>query len=293
MRTFEDAGDQLRQLADAMAHIVLAPIAPLWRSGSQAAREAREDATYAGPWGGRPMTDAIKSGMFPLELAHDHLLGMAALLPLPDVMTAPITLSRTVSTACARSHWQLDPSADARERLRRSVNVSLESLAERAQLFDSDSESYVALAAEAQTIVDTASHHGFAVKTERPRHGGSWRLHFLDDKVPSEMALARQLHSTSSRFANSQFRLGSAAVHAQAHGLALLNLAPGGPGPGGILRVDLAALAAHTAGAVLAVFKAGLRALEFAGVPTYRWERVGLPILQAWEQGMRKALPGQ
>ncbi|MGY1609379.1 hypothetical protein [Geodermatophilus sp. SYSU D00700] len=287
MRSFDEAGQGLRRLADAMSELVLAPDAPPWRSNSRAAREAREEATYAGPWGEQPFRDAVIAGNLPLEVAHSHLLSMAILFPLDDVLTAPVTLGRTVSAACARSYWLLDPAADARERLRRTMNVRLATIAEAAELQPNDIDSQARYREISRAVTQTAATHDFVVRTERARPGRAWQLEYLEDKVPSEMALGRALLGDNDKYSDRQYRLGSAAVHAQSHALDLLDLRLNDADGQGGLRVDLRALLAHTAGAVLGVYKAGMRAMEHAGVPTYRWERIGTSILLSWRDGMR------
>ncbi len=295
MRSFEEAGGQLRRLATALYDLVLKDYGPPWVEGSRVAEEVKEDPAYRGRWGTRPVQDATMSAHVALVLAHDHLVGMAHLFAAKHTLATPITLGRTVVVACGRAYWQLDPSIDARERLRRAMNVQLASYAERGNLIGPEqTKSRDKLVSQILSITQTAPLHGFDVQTEKARKGQAMPLRYLGTRLPSEMLMAHELlaDGEDDALGRTIYRVASAVVHAQPHTLGLLNFQPDGPRVDGVgaaaMSLSLPSLTSYTGGAVIGVYNAASRALAHAGLSVRAWDRAALPILRKWGETMRQ-----
>ncbi|GHE07015.1 hypothetical protein [Klenkia taihuensis] len=295
MDSFEEAGSQLRNLANAFYELVMKDYGPPWAASSRVLREVQENPYYRGRWGTRPVQDATMSAHAALVLAHDHLVGMAHLFSAKHTLTTPVTLARTVMVAAARAYWQFDPGITVRERVRRAMNVQLASYQERDNLLGpAQSQARDKLVSQVLAITQTAARHGFTVMTDRPRYGQLAPLRFLDAKLPHEMKMVHEMlaDDESDELGRTVYRVASAVVHAQPHTLGLLNFQRNGRPVDGVgaaeMSVSLQALTTYTGGAVLGVYNSAGRALDHAGLATRAWERAALPVLRKWGETMNR-----
>jgi hypothetical protein len=287
---FKRTAGRVRQIVQAMDDLVMG-IGPKWRPGSRIAEEVTEDPRYAGRWGSRPVQDATMAAVSALALAEDHLAGMARLIEGPGAVTTPITLARTVLAASARAFWLLDPAIDGRERLRRAMNLQLDSYRERSGLLeDSTGPQHARLVMLNLAITQTAPHHGFEVHRDKRGPKGLWPKTWLgDDKPPpSEMQLVEQLlHVEGEKGIGTRaYRYASAVAHAQPHGLGMVQTAVlSAPVDGvshGRIGITLGQLANYTAPAIFGIHLACQRARDHAGLPVQAWDRAVQPALRWW-----------
>ena len=290
---FERAADAISQLVRALDEQVMT-LGPPWPAGSRVASEVVDDPLFAGRWGTRPVQDATMSGLLALHIAEDHLIGIAALILAPDTVFTPLTLSRTVLAASARSYWVLDPAIAGRERLRRAMNVQLQSYRERSGLLDDGpSEDRDRLARLTLQIVQTAPKHGFVMGKGRPGRSRLWPERWLDERIPSEMQMVEQLLRAEGEagIGNLAYRSASAIVHAQPHGVGMLTIEASGPSVNGVspgrIGISIATLTRYLAAAVFGVHLAGRRAVNHAGQSIADWDRAVQPALQTWAELMR------
>jgi len=285
---FVQATGAVRMLTTAMDSLVM-PVGPPWPTGSRIAREVAEDVVYTGRWGTRPIQDAALDARAALLVAEDHLLGIAALIEAPDIVAAPLSLGRTVLAAAARAFWQLDPDIDARERLRRAMNVRLHSYRERSGLLEhEDVRDRERLGRLLLDIIQTAPRHGFEVKQGKAGPGGLWPLRWLDEPLPKEMQLVERLfHGLGEqRTGTLAYRYGSAVVHAQPHGLGMLEARVESAAVDGVVsgRVGITSqqLARYLVGPLFGVHLACQRFVEHVGGRVRTWDRAVQPALRTW-----------
>lgn len=288
---FKRAAGCVYKIVQAMDDLVMG-VGPKWKAGSRIATEAAEDPQYAGRWGTRPVQDATMAAISALALAEDHLAGMARLIEGPGAVTAPITLARTVLAASARAFWLLDPSIDGRERLRRALNLQLDSYRERSGLLeDTTGPEHARLVMLKLAITQTAPHHGFEVHRDTRGPKGLWPKTWLGEAKkapPGEMQLVEQLlHVEGEKGIGTRaYRYASAIAHAQPHGLGMVETAVlSAPVDGvshGRIGINIGQLANYTAPAIFGVHLACQRLRDHAALSVRTWDRAVQPALRWW-----------
>ncbi|MFJ3673990.1 hypothetical protein ACIPSE_46900 [Streptomyces sp. NPDC090106] len=150
----------------------------------------------------------------------DHLDSLAVLFKSPGGITASHTLARAALDIAIGPWFLLEPGIGGRERVRRYMNLRLQSLKEQTQLETGHSDTAIREHAEGRIaqIVDTARVHGFDVRRERDRY----KPPHLGAQMPSTTSLAPEIIAPGVPVLGALFwRLGSAVAHGQQHGLTM------------------------------------------------------------------------
>lgn len=119
---FVDLAQALDGFCDAFRAGVSAHRVPL--DGSPALNEAQGE-PYAGEWGSEPSLQIFGTVYMTAWACIDHLASLATILRAGRGVAASFTLARGACEAAATACYLADPAADARERLRRSMNAHL------------------------------------------------------------------------------------------------------------------------------------------------------------------------
>ena len=296
MQSFEEAREQLLRLAHAMSPFI-GEHAPVWTPDSPAAAECATDAAFADSWGERPVQQVLVLAHTLLYHVQDHLMGLAHLCAAGDVVLAPLSLTRPLLTSCGRGHYLLAPDVPVLERLRRGMNLLLDSYVEQANLSgDRTSPGYQHCVRRLYAIRYSAARVGLQETPERRRRGQRHLpARWLGDRPPSEMALVADLledveDDVPGGTGRLLYRMGSAFVHAQPHALAMM-LQESEPTPmpevyAARVGVSLQSLATWTAGGVYGTHLVMARAAEHFGWDRRRWNEQALPVLAAWRTSL-------
>lgn len=297
--TFDDLAVATEVVCEAAKEHVLT-VGPPWAGRSEAATDTRQERRYRDTWGANPQQDAIMRALMSLGHGVDHLIGMSYLFNAPEVAHGPVTLSRTVVSASSRAYWLLAPGIGARERLRRGMNVRLESLAEQLRVVhgvERWAASADKLRDQVAAITSSATRHDFDVQFGRKVAGVV--QHYLDPKMPSEMELAGLLPIAGNGFdpALTHYRLASASVHAQPHSIGLVTLERAGRTIDGVTPmqsiVSLANTAVWCGPAVVSFYVACTQALQIVGGPLSEFRADAAPGMITWRAALREAAPAR
>jgi hypothetical protein len=212
-----------------------------------------------------------------LSHAQDHLQAMSILADAPGTVMTSFSLVRPVLSSTARVTYLLDPAASAQERLRRGMNLQLESYTEQRNLstggLNAESERATAHFAERiRQILQGAREHHLRFSQPKQRSDRPPSVPWLGTPQPREMQLVRQVlseledvHGVGAMV----YRLASASVHGQPHAMSMLTRR--------MLREDapevvlaefglpLRTFVLVCSAPVLAVHKAALTATAYAG----------------------------
>ncbi|MBB5109153.1 hypothetical protein [Streptomyces spectabilis] len=186
---------------------------------SPAEEECKRDA-LAGSWGAQPVRDANIAPLAAVSVVLDHLDSLGILFKSSGGITASHTIARAVLDIAIGPWFLLEPGIGERERVRRYMNLRLESLKEQTQLETGSPATAMRQHAEDRIalILDAARLHGFDVRRERDRY----KPPHLGAQVPSTTSLASKIVAPNDPVLGALFwRLGSAVAHGQQHGLTM------------------------------------------------------------------------
>jgi hypothetical protein len=153
----------------------------------------------------------------------DHLHGLGILFA-SETVTATHTVARSALDIAIAPWFLLEPGIEARERIRRYMNLRLLRLKEQTMIAPGDSKDPAAerFRQHAPRLVDriarTARNHGFTVKTSKSRYKP---VHLTPD-MPSTTMLAQEIVDPGgSSLGSMMWRINSTVAHGQLHGLGL------------------------------------------------------------------------
>lgn len=192
-----------------------------WPDSIVARERARED-EFARLPRTHPVMDATIQPLMYLGSSQDHLTALAATMCTEGTVMAYMTLLRTqlVGAGCAR--YLADPKIELRERMRRWINVHLDSLTEQMHLVGADDvPAFEALSDERKAIVDGARALGWSpivAPSPMNRWPKDW---YVGDKPLGEGELIDRVlpQSDKTRIGHRLYRLLSATSHVQPHGM--------------------------------------------------------------------------
>lgn len=190
-----------------------------WIASSKAESECADE-TLADEWGEYPCRDAWISAHTAANAGLDHLRALAVLLSADGVVLALSTTARGALEAFAAAHHLVAPDiADARERVRRYMNMRLASLKDSLRQFPTgSSEPELRASREHVTnrigrVTGSARRQGFNVR--RTKRG----VQYLDREPPSITRLCDAAVSDTPRLGALYYSQLSAVAHARPHGL--------------------------------------------------------------------------
>jgi hypothetical protein len=237
-----------------------------------------------------------------LSHAQDHLQAMAVLADAADTVMASFSLVRSILSSAARVAYLLEPEVTVRERLRRGMNLQLESYIEQGYIASGGENEQVRRAAShfgerIDGILRGARQHDFHVSTPPKR---SHRAPHIGAPHPKEMELVQQVLSDADNqlgidIGRLVYRLSSASVHGQPHAMSMLvhrvvrRDAPQVAMAEFSLPLDTFVLFGSSA--VLAVHQAALLTLAYAGLPASVWQDVAQPVLRTWQASIHAYAP--
>ncbi len=293
IQTFEEAAAQVRRLAQGMDYFV-SEREPMWSPDSPAEAECAQH-TFRDSWGDQPVQAALLLNHVFLVHMQDHLLALAALFETPEVLLAPMSLTRPILTAAATSFYLLEPGIDVRERLRRGTNVQLASYVERTNMAPTKAgEDYAHYAGRVLAIRASAGRHGYVVNRARNRRGGvHLQPQWLGDRPPSEMALVHALlGDVEGGPGRLLYRMSSAFVHGQPHAVVMMlhPQATDSPLRAGVgmarLGASVAQMATWSVGTIYGVHLAMERMCMHLGWEAERWHGPAISVLRQWRATM-------
>lgn len=261
---------------------------PLARPGSRAATEA-DDRSFDDVWGTATVA-LLHEPAVRLTGASDHVAALAALTREPSVVLSIATLARPTLEQLAPLYWLYDPQIDVRERVRRRLNLRLESLVEQHNIAATlTPAARDEVAKQILEIKAAAGRHGFQYQRTKPRAKGVLGARYLDHRLPSDAQLIAgvvELTDSGDRFGRLVHRLTSAVTHGQTHGLLpfLLDRMPSDE-PGiskASVGITMGMYASLTGAVVLAANVTVQRLSAHFGWPTDQWNDVAQPAISDW-----------
>lgn len=186
---------------------------------SPASAECQRD-TLAGTWGAHPVRDANIAPLSYVFVLFDHLDSLATLFRSPGGLMASHTLARSVLDIAVGPWYLLEPDIGERERVRRHMNVRLESLKEQSQFETGTTRTAIRdhAAERIAHITQAARAQGFEVR----REGDRYKPPFLEPKIKTTTALVAEMIAPEEPTLGPLFwRLGSAVAHGQQHGITM------------------------------------------------------------------------
>jgi hypothetical protein len=236
------------------------------RPGSIAAHEF-EDSSHSDTWGTRSLLDAwLWSGVLRTH-ATDHFIGMAATIDAPDTVLSTVSLLRPALLALARSYYLTDTSLAPVERIRRSMNLRLESLTERINLAVGDDAEREACRIQIHEIKVAASRARLPFNRSNRRLAvGLRKPCWLGAEPPRDLRLLEALiddendepgYSPSGQI----FRVSSAVIHAQSHGSSAFWYPSDEPSIDGVSTIQLGIDSRHLATLVGSALLASLKVM--------------------------------
>lgn len=110
-----------------------------WPDSISSRERAREQEFEPLPFE-HPMAHVQLAPLQYLAVSQDHLTAIAAVVRTTGTVMAPLTLQRTQLIAAGWASYIADPSIEARERVRRTMNAYLESTTEQMRMVGCDDE---------------------------------------------------------------------------------------------------------------------------------------------------------
>ncbi|MEV7082439.1 hypothetical protein AB0N88_28505 [Streptomyces sp. NPDC093516] len=166
------------------------------------------------------MRDANIAPLTAVSAVLDHLDSLGVLFKSPGGITASHTIARAALDIAIGPWFLLEPGIGERERVRRYMNLRLQSLKEQTQLETGTPDTGIRQHAEDRiaSITAAARLHGFDVRRERDRY----KPPHLGAQMPSTTSLAPEIVAPNVPALGALFwRLGSAVAHGQQHGLTM------------------------------------------------------------------------
>jgi hypothetical protein len=266
--------------------------------GSPAEAESALTAEFTDDQFYNPVQHVALRGHHALIAAVDHMLGVAACIEAEDVVFATVSLVRPIVTAAGMSYHIFEPGIDVRERLRRGLNVELESVREQLNSFDRKSapDAWEEIAITRHRYIVWGRAHGYERQRRKERFGEA-RYWLVDgdraNPAPSDMKLAKDVLAEvgDGELGHTVYRFASAFIHSQSHAFsfflrAAMQYDPQVPDvvPLGISLQDLTTWLMV---AVFAVRTAVARCGAYFAWDLAKWETVVGPILADWVQALR------
>lgn len=284
--------DDLDQIADVLRRYL--ELNPIWTDTSLAASDkTREDQFSSLPFQ-HPMSTALAHPVMALGQAVDHLAALAAIVRTERTALAMHTVIRPILVAAGIACYVADPAIDTKERMRRAVNIELQSDTEMMHLcegrYPKQLEQYDRRRRE---IVKGARQiwRVNAPESKKPKKG---RVRVLDWYVgdrpsPGDMGFVRKAHSyvAAEEIADVVYRLMSASTHAQPH--ALLTFLQRDQAEYHELGYAAAALGTSTRALMIwllapttALWGAVVNCTELYAWDPQPWRSVAIPRMVAW-----------
>lgn len=266
--------------------------------GSPAEADSALAATFTDDQFHDPVRHIALRGHHALIAAVDHMLGIAACIDAEDVVFATVSLVRPIVTAAGMSYHIFEPGIDLRERLRRGLNVELESIREQLNSFDKESlpEAWQEIAITRYQYLVWGRAHGYGQRRKKERNGEARYWLVEGDRTnpaPSDMKLAKDVLAEvgDGELGHTVYRFASSFIHSQSHAFsfflrAAMQYDPQVPDvvPLGISLHDLIT---WLLAAVLAVHTAVARCGAYFAWELKKWKAMVHPILADWAQTLR------
>lgn len=279
----------LRLTAKTVRDYVL--IDPLPWPNSISAREEQQADQFAALPLSHPMKHTLLLPLQYLSSSADHLTAAAAIIDAPDTIMALFTVLRTQVAGASYAAFVGDPTIGFKERVRRMLNVELESRTEQMRLIGRTSperiDHYDRLDQERKNIKSAAAKLGWKVVGEDTPKDKAWPKDWFVTPQDKEMNVVKALLQEQDvpNGANvTMYRYLSGVTHVQPHGLRSLIIREHS-----VTNGDGSALAAIgvTAQALLTLGLASVGALSVAmdrcaalyGWPVEPWQRDVVPFL--------------
>jgi hypothetical protein len=158
-----------------------------------------------------------------LGSSQDHLVAMAAAIRTPMTVMATLTLLRTQVVGAAYPVYLADPGIGQRERVRRAMNVYLDSTTEQMRLIGhDDTDEYDRLAERRRQIAVGARALGWTVNRPEAGRSGWPKDWWIGTRPPTEMALVESMLgdvASEDRVGHTLYRYLCSVSHVQPHGL--------------------------------------------------------------------------
>lgn len=283
---FEEFARDIRRLAIALTNVSAQPI----RHDSQAKRDLG-DHRYDGTWGELGREVSYRAGIY-FMLATDHLRAVAALTLTDRIVMAQFTAARGALEALAHLYWLYDPAVTFEERIRRHLNLRLESAAEMMNLLsDRDHEAVPSVPAE--TTIDEIRSSAFLLP-QFTYHAPSSRNGFtgpgrLGERLPRIMTLIDemvQMEEGGVPFGRLIYRYYSSIAHAGDHTIGNWVMASNPTAVEGVVHARFGITLQRAALWLLPLLIATNSAVERVGL--YRgwnlsiWSRIHLEVSGRW-----------
>lgn len=261
-----------------------------WPDSISSRERAREQEFEPLPFE-HPMAHVQLAPLQYLAVSQDHLTAIAAVVRTTGTVMAPLTLQRTQLIAAGWASYIADPSIEARERVRRTMNAYLESTTEQMRMVGCDDEEsakgFDQLDRCRREVIRGAKQLGWrANMPETPKLKARPKDWWIGDKPPTEMALLDSMlgdTTLNDRVGHTLYRYLSATSHAQPHALAWFvdreQIVSRGDGSAiAPIRMDermLVTLAMTSVGVLTIAMD---KCIGLYGWPAHRWQRDVTPI---------------
>lgn len=259
---------------------------PPYPQNCGASTDSFRDRHYRTSWAQQPAAKCLNFSAKYLQIARDHLYGMATVLDAGTSLLSAQSIGRTVLLASANSFWILDEEVDIGERIRRTANLDLLEIFERLMFLDDlDADATAIMMRWRSAALELSTPLGVTVGQPRL---GSFRaeLRWLGEAVPREMVRCRLVCGSGpgdDELGAMAYRIGSAAAHGQTHSLMTIRevLVPGEAGgrPVKQWQAKVKDTASAVVGAIFAFHTASKRMLGYCGTPPQRWDELTMPLL--------------
>jgi len=265
-----------------------------WPDSISSRERAREQEFDALPFE-HPMVHVQLAPLQYLAVSQDHLTAIAAVVRTPLTVMAQLTLLRTQLIAAAWASYMADPSIDARERVRRSMNAYLESTTEQMRLAgregDENAGEFDRLDRHRRDVIRGAKQLGWHTSTPESPKLKPWpKDWWIGDKPPKEMTLLGSMLGDArlnDRVGHTLYRYLSATSHAQPHALAwfvnreqTVSRGDGSAIAGiGMDSRMLVTLAMTSVGALTIAMDT---CVGLYGWPAHRWQRDVIPVFNGF-----------
>lgn len=291
--------DDLDQIADVLRRYLEQD--PIWTDTSKAASDKAQEAQFSSLPFEHPMSTALAHPVMALGQAVDHLTALAAVVRTERTALAMHTVSRPILVAAGIACYIADPAIDTQERVRRAVNIELESATEMMRLlqvrYPEQLERYDRRRRE---IVKGARQIWKRVNAPEAKKARTGRVQVLDWYVgdrppPGDMGFVRIAHTyvAAEEIADVVYRLMSASTHAQPH--ALLTFLRQDQAEYHELGYAAAPLGTSTRALMIwllapttALWGAVANCTELYGWDSQPWRTVAIPGMLAWNNNLRQ-----
>jgi hypothetical protein len=273
--TFEYLGQQIQSVATAFRDGEYGlDSGPPFRPRSRAWTEYQAEHRFTGVWSRQPLINSYHEAVGYFFRAEDHLRGAGILVGGDNtVIYSPVSLGRTVLSACGMAFWLMKPDIAVGERIRRRLAIQLDTLDQRIDMAEKGSPYIRDLKKQIADISEAAPILGETFRADRQSWGGI--RHRIGPKVPTETTVVREIvddPDTEQAYGRFAYKWYSAAVHANPNSAALTDMTPVGASIEGVQTVStsitLPKMAQHMLTPSFIYYKAGARLAAHFGVRT-------------------------